>query len=155
MEKSEKHSNGKGLDADANADGMRTQPSDADANADGADGMRTQTEDGPSADNHRKNNGFSQNADVADGADANSATSLPSADSVPSDYDAVLEERAAQGRPTNGFRPPRGNGLAPGRRQAPGTGGGRRRLRTPPRPPLSGGPRGMHRTQLLKQKKTK
>ena len=110
MEKSEKHSNGKGLDADANADGMRTQPSDADANADGADGMRTQTEDGPSADNHRKNNGFSQNADVADGADANSATSLPSADSVPSDYDAVLEERAAQGRPTNGFRPPRGNG---------------------------------------------
>jgi hypothetical protein len=29
---------------------------------------------------------------------------------VPSDYDAVLEELAAQGRPINGFRPPRGNG---------------------------------------------
>jgi hypothetical protein len=29
---------------------------------------------------------------------------------MPSDYDAVLEERAAQGRPTNGIRPPRGNG---------------------------------------------
>jgi energy-coupling factor transporter ATP-binding protein EcfA2 len=109
-EKSEKHNNGNRLGTDANADGMRTQTSDADANADGADGMRTQTVDGPSADNHQKNNGFSQNADSADGADANSATSLPSADSVPSDYDAVLEELAAQGRPTNGFRPPRGNG---------------------------------------------
>src|SRR5262249_33542701 len=29
---------------------------------------------------------------------------------VPSDFDAVLEERAAQGSPTNGYRPPRGKG---------------------------------------------
>jgi hypothetical protein len=27
---------------------------------------------------------------------------------VPSDYDAVLEERATRGQPTNGYRPPRG-----------------------------------------------
>jgi hypothetical protein len=74
-EKSEKHNNGKGLGADANADGMRTQTSDADANADAADGTRTQTENGPSADNHQENNDFSQSADGADGADANSATS--------------------------------------------------------------------------------
>jgi curved DNA-binding protein CbpA len=56
-EKSEKHTNGKGLAADANADGMRTQ-----------------TSDGPSADNNREDNGFPQNADDADGADANFAT---------------------------------------------------------------------------------
>src|SRR5262249_2879618 len=68
-----------------------------DANADGAQGMRPQTGDVPSADNHKKSNGFSQNADGADGAGANSATSSPSADPVPSDYDAVLEELAAQG----------------------------------------------------------
>src|SRR5262249_28470558 len=43
----EKSSNGSGVDADANADGMWT----ADANADGA---RTQDSDGPSADNYRK-----------------------------------------------------------------------------------------------------
>jgi hypothetical protein len=85
-EKSEKHTNGKGLNADANADGMRTQTSDADANADGADGMRTQAGNGPSADNHRKNNRFSQNADGADRADANSATSAPSADPETCDY---------------------------------------------------------------------
>jgi hypothetical protein len=110
-EKSERHTNGKGLDADANADGMRTQTSDADANAHGADGMRTQTGDGRSADNHQRNNGFSQNAD---GADANSATSAPSPDSILSDYDAILEEPSAQGRPGNGFRPPpRGNGWHP------------------------------------------
>ena len=77
-EKSEKHTNGKGLGADANADGMRTQTSDADANADGADGVRTQTEDGPSAANHQENSRFSESADGADGADANSATSSPS-----------------------------------------------------------------------------
>jgi hypothetical protein len=29
---------------------------------------------------------------------------------LPSDYDAVLEELAAQGGPTNRSRPPRGNG---------------------------------------------
>jgi hypothetical protein len=85
---------------------------------------RTQTGDGPSAENHRKNNGFSQNADGADGADANSAASTPSADSVPSDFDAVLEELAARDddypdlpeclrrvpKSGNGIRPPRGKG---------------------------------------------
>jgi hypothetical protein len=72
--KSEKRNNDKGVGADANADGMRTQTSDADANADGADGVRTQTGDGPSADNHQENNSFSESADGADGADANFAT---------------------------------------------------------------------------------
>jgi hypothetical protein len=74
-EESEKRNNGNGLDADANADGERTQTSDADANADDADGMRTQADDRPSADNHQENNSFSESAD---GADANSATSSTS-----------------------------------------------------------------------------
>jgi hypothetical protein len=78
---------------------MRTQTANADANADGADSMRTQTGDGPFADNHPKNDGFSQNADGAVGADANSITSAPLAHSVPSDYNAVIEERAAQACP--------------------------------------------------------
>jgi hypothetical protein len=77
-EKSEKHINGKGLGADANADGMRTQTSHADANADAADGVRTQTADGPSAATHQKNIRFWESADGADGADANCSTSAPS-----------------------------------------------------------------------------
>jgi hypothetical protein len=64
----EKSSNGSGLDADANADSMRT----ADAYA---DGVRTQDSDDPSADSYRRNNGFSSNTDNADGADGKFATS--------------------------------------------------------------------------------
>jgi hypothetical protein len=80
--KPEKPNNVNELGADANADRMRTQTSDADANdadanADSADGTRTQAGNGPPADNHRKNNSFSESADDADSADANSATSPP------------------------------------------------------------------------------
>jgi curved DNA-binding protein CbpA len=72
--KPEKPNNGNGLGADANANGMRTQTANADANADGADGIRTQTGDGTSAASHREDNGLSQNANGADGADANFTT---------------------------------------------------------------------------------
>jgi hypothetical protein len=81
--KPEKPNNGNGLGADANADGMRTQTANADANDERgrkADGMRTHIGDGPSADNNREDNGFSRNADDADDADANSATTFPSPD---------------------------------------------------------------------------
>jgi energy-coupling factor transporter ATP-binding protein EcfA2 len=85
--KSEKPRQDKGLGADANADGMRTQTANADANADAndgrgrkADGMRTQESEQPSAANHWAGNGFSRNADDADDADANSATTFPSPD---------------------------------------------------------------------------
>jgi Protein of unknown function (DUF3631) len=49
------------------------------------------------------------------GAETDSATTSTPLNTVngarvPSDYEAVFEERAAQGRGTNGFRPPRGNG---------------------------------------------
>jgi curved DNA-binding protein CbpA len=118
-EKSEKRNNGKGLGADANADGMRTQTSDADANADGADGMRTQTSDadanadgadgvrtqtgnGPSADNHQENNSFSESADGADVADANSATSSPSGNGP------TVWPRAISNSPEDRHEPPPG-----------------------------------------------
>jgi hypothetical protein len=101
------------LGADANADGMPTDPN---ANADHADRIPTQNLNRPSGNNYRRSNGFSPNADDADDADAGPAappTLAPQGDrpgrgttGVPSEY-AVLEELAAQGRPTNGFRPPR------------------------------------------------
>jgi hypothetical protein len=101
-EKSEKRNNGKGLGADANADGMRTQTSDADANADGADGVRTQTGNGPSADNHQENNSFSESADGADVADANSATSSPSGNGP------TVWPRAISNSPEDRHEPPPG-----------------------------------------------
>jgi curved DNA-binding protein CbpA len=101
-EKSEKHTNGKGLDADANADGMRTQTSDADANA---DGMRTQTGDEPSADNHQKNNSFSESAD---GADANFATLSSSHD------EPVCQRCGIPGGPVHGQLIRAGQGGAAG-----------------------------------------
>src|SRR5215475_6478588 len=86
----------------------RTQTQHADANDERgrkADGTRTQTPEQPSAADPLAGKGFLPTADGADGADANLATSLPL-----TDFDAVLEERAAQGKPTNGYRPPRGVG---------------------------------------------
>jgi DnaJ domain len=84
--KPEKPNNGNGLGADANADASADANEDADAN-DVCGRCADATEASPfSADNHHKNNGFSQNADGADGADAKFATSAPSADSETCDY---------------------------------------------------------------------
>jgi hypothetical protein len=56
-----------------------------------------------------------RNAESGDEGDSATTSTLLSTGNgrpahVPSDYEAVLEERAAQGWPTNGFRPPRGRG---------------------------------------------
>jgi hypothetical protein len=73
---------GKGLDGDAKGDASFAGDANAtggDANGDNGAATVTQTAEPAPADNHRKNNGFSQKGDEGDEGDANFATpTLPS-----------------------------------------------------------------------------
>jgi hypothetical protein len=105
---SEKPDSGNGLGADGNADGadgMRTQTSDADA-TDVRGRYADATEPAPSsADNHQKNNSFSESAD---GADANFATLSSSHD------EPVCQRCGVPGGPVHGQLIRAGQGGAAG-----------------------------------------